>query len=306
MENVRNSGRAVEISEYKKGVVFTALSFLIWGCLPIYWKLLSPVNSLAIMFYRMIMAFVFVFIIVGIKYDLKIVFKPLKNIRTAGLFFLAGLLISVNWGLYIWMVNSDMVIQTSLGYYINPLISCLIGAIFFREKITSYKAAAFTLSAIGVTLALFDAVQSPIFALALAISFAFYGAIKKFLHENPIVSLLFETMFMLPLVVPVLLYLETHGNGAFGNASPFQYILLLLCGAVTAIPLILYGAGAIRIPMMTLGMIQYISPTLGFLMGIFIFHEEFSATSAGTFAFIWMGVAVFSYGSWKEAAIEHC
>ena len=291
--------------EYEKGVAYATLSYAIWGVLPVYWKAMAPIEPVLIMFYRMLMACIFVAILARFIYKPAEIMATLKSKKTAALFLLSGLIISVNWSIYIWAVNSGQVIQTSMGYYINPLITALFGVLFFREKLNKYKIAALVIASAGVAVILIGYGEFPAVALGLAVTFAIYGAIKKKVNANSILALLFETAFLTPVALIVIFFMETGDHsGLLSAGSAGHYVLVAFAGVVTAIPLILFAAGTNRIDLTTVGFLQYISPTITLLLGIFAYHEPFDHIRLAAFVFIWAGLAVYAFSEIKSKSKE--
>lgn len=286
-------------TEYKKGLACALGCSFLWGILPIYWKLLKSIDPLLIMFYRLVLCFVLVLVIDLCLFSWKGIMEPLKKKGAKLTFFLAGTLISVNWGIYIWAVNSGFIIQTSIGYYIEPLMVCIFGVIFFHEKLDKFKIAAFILAFGGVIFMLVSYRQIPFIALGLAMTFATYAAIKKKVHINALLALLYETMFLVPIIVPIIFYMEFTGQGAFSTATSGQIVLLSFCGAFTAVPLMLFAMAANRIDFITLGVTEYFSPSMALVLGIFFYHESFDVIQFVAFVFIWIALAIFTMGSVK-------
>lgn len=218
-------------------------------------------------------------------------------------FFFAGMLISLNWGIYIWAVSNNHVIQTCIGYYIEPLIVCVFGIMLFKEKLNSYKLTAFLLACTGVAVMLVYYHQIPVIALSLAVTFATYAAIKKKYKLDAVLALLYETMLLVPLASAVILYFELSGKGAFSNAEPHQWGLLAAAGILTGTPLILFAMSANRINLVTLGITEYIAPSITLLLGIFIFREPFDKIQLITFGMIWIGLIIFTFGEIKESRV---
>jgi len=251
------------------------------------------------LFYRIVLASGFALILALHIYKWEGIIKPLKEKGVIRTFFLAGMLISFNWGTYIWAVSNNHVIQTSIGYYIEPLFVCIFGILFFKEKLNGYKLTAFLLACAGVSVILIYYRQVPVIALTLAISFATYAAIKKRYRLDAVLALLYETMFLVPFAVAAILYLELTGKGA-SSAEPLQWGLLALAGILTGTPLMLFAMAANRISMITLGITEYISPSITLLIGIYIFKEPFDKIQLITFAAIWVGIVIFTIGEVKE------
>ena len=285
------------------GALCAVISSLLWGTLPIYWKSLDSVNSLSIMFYRVILAFIFVLIICLIMYGPKKMLEPLKNKKTIITFFFAGFAVTINWGMYIWAVNSGNTIQTSIGYYIEPLFVAVMGVFIFHEKLNKYKISAVILAFVGVCIMVISYGQPPTIALALAISFTIYTGIKKKLQAPAFLSLFYETALMLPIIIPCAIYMEVTGKGALVTADTQHLIILSFAGILTALPLIFFGLAANRISIISLGLIQYLSPSITLMIGIFVFKEPFDFIKLIGFIFIWIALAVFTVGETKGASI---
>lgn len=292
------------ISEYKQGVACAILCSILWGLLPVYWKSLVPIDPFLILFYRIVLACGFSFVMAIIFYRWEDILKPLKKKGTIRTFLLAGSLISLNWGIYIWAVSTERIIQTCIGYYIEPLFVCVFGILFFKEKLNKYKLTAILLACLGVAVILIYYRQFPGTALSLAVTFATYAAIKKKLKLDAVLALLYETLFLVPVAVVVILYFELTGKGAFANAEPIQWGLLALAGILTGTPLMLFAMAANRISLITLGITEYISPSIALLLGIFIYREPFDMIQLITFGIIWVGLVIFTSGEIKESRIS--
>lgn len=268
--------------------------------MPIYWQWLKPIDSIVIIFYRIVLVALVCLIAALIVHKKEDILAPLKDKRLLGKLILAGMIITLNWSLYIYAVNSENVIQSCIGYYIEPLVVCLFGMIFFGEKINRHKAIALIMGAIGVVAVVFYFRQVPALALSIAFSFAVYAAIKKGLGMPPIISLLYETIFLAPIALCIVIYIETHGIGALAVASGGKYFLLMFCGLFTAFPLVLFANGANKTSMFILGVTEYISPTLSLFLSIFYFKEDFYPVQLIAFAIIWIGLIFFTIGEYKE------
>ncbi|MEA4987201.1 MAG: EamA family transporter RarD [Anaerovorax sp.] len=286
-------------TEYKKGLACALGCSLLWGILPVYWKSLQSIDPLLIMFYRLVLCFVLVLFIDLFLFGWDAIMEPLRKKGAKLTFFLAGTLISSNWGIYIWAVNSGFIIQTSIGYYIEPLMVCVFGVIFFHEKLDKYKITAFILAIAGVVFMLVSYRQIPFIAIGLALTFATYAAIKKKVQVNSLLALLYETMFLVPIILPIIIYMEWSGQGAFSTATYGQIALLSFAGAFTAVPLMLFAMAANRIDFITLGVTEYFSPSMGLILGIFIYKEPFDYIQLIAFAFIWIGLVIFTIGGIK-------
>lgn len=221
---------------------------------------------------------------------------PLSVKGAKGKYFLAGVMITLCWSIYIWAVNADMVIQTCIGYYIEPLMVSLFGVFIFKEKLTKYKTVALFMALMGVLVILIYFHRVPLVALSLALTFSIYAAMKKSFHIEPLLSLLYETMFLVPIAVAVIIYLEWTGQGALGVGTPAQYGLLLCSGLFTAIPLGLFAVAANKITLVSLGLMEYIAPTITLFIGIYLFKEPFDLVQFLAFVLIWIGLGIFTYG----------
>ena len=289
---------------YRQGIISSLICNIWWGIMPIYWQLLRPINSWVIIFYRIVLVAVVCFIAALVVYDKKTIFEPLKDKKTVIRYVLAGILITANWSIYIWAVNANLVIQTCIGYYIEPLAICLFGIILFKDKMSKYKITAFVLAAIGVAAVIIYFKEIPLVALSLAATFSVYAAIKKNFSMPPILSLLYETIFLLPVGLAVVIYIESTGQGALDavwGTENYKYWLLMLCGLFTAIPLVSFADAANKLNLFTVGLFNYISPTISLIIGIFMFKEPFEPIQLIAFAIIWVGLVFFSYGEYKES-----
>ncbi|MGI6752456.1 MAG: EamA family transporter RarD [Anaerovoracaceae bacterium] len=290
----------IDGKEYAIGISCALSSMVMWGVLPIYWKLLYPIDSMLIMLYRLVETCIIVFVVSLFIYGWKGIIEPLKRKGAIIIFTLAGICISFNWGLYIFMVNKGYVIQTSIGYYIEPLMVCLFGVIFFHEKMNRYKSTAILFAIAGVIVMVFSYGQIPVMALGLAIAFATYAAIKKKMKAPALLALFYETVFLLPLVIPWIISYEMSGKGVIHTAEMSQIAWLSLAGLFTAIPLSLFGMAANRISLISLGITEYIAPSIALLLGIFLFKEAFDFFQLAGFTAIWIGLAIFTIGEIKE------
>lgn len=287
-------------SQYKQGFASAIGCAVFWGIMPIYWQLLRPIDSSVIIFYRIVLVAVVCLIAALVKYKPEEIFAPMKDRKLVLTYILVGALITVNWSIYIWAVNADYVIQTCIGYYIEPLVVCVFGMVFFKEKLTKYKAIALGFACIGVAAVIIYFKEVPVIAISIALTFSVYAAMKKNLNKPPIISLLYETVFLAPFALAVVVYLETTGAGALAVADGSKYALLMLCGLFTAFPLLLFANAANKVNLFVLGLTEYISPTISLIISIFYFREPFEQIQLIAFAIIWVGLIFFSYGEFKE------
>ncbi|KKI88660.1 transporter [Bacillus sp. SA1-12] len=292
-----------EMSTYKIGLFYTAGSYFLWGILPLYWKMVEHVSAEEILAHRIFWSFMFMIVLLTFK-------KEWKNVKTASqriikqplLFFsllLSSLLISINWFVYIWSVNHDNMIEASLGYYINPLISVLLGMIFFKEKLNLLQKVSFLIAAIGVMIMTLHYGQVPWIALTLALSFGLYGLTKKMTKLSPAIGLTFETLVVTPIAAYYLWLIFSNGKAEFLAFDISTNALLVGAGIATALPLLLFASGAQRIPLYMVGVLQYIAPTITLIIGIVLYKEPFSTIEIITFSFIWSALILFTLSNSK-------
>lgn len=290
-------------SKVKMGIIYGITAYIIWGFLPIYWKFLENVDAGAVLAHRIIWSFVFmiIFILVTKKWNLFILQckEIFLNKRVLITITLASLLISFNWLIFIWSVQNNYVVQASLGYYINPLISVLFGIIFLREKLSALQILSFVLAGIGVIYLTFDYGVFPWVSFILAFTFASYGLLKKLANVSAVYSLAIETLIVTPIALIYLLF-AFGGSLGFAGTSPTEFSLLVLSGVATAIPLLLFGITVIAIPLSMVGFLQYIAPTLMLLIGVFLYNEAFTNAHLITFGFIWFSLILYMYSSIRK------
>ena len=275
---------------------------VLWGVLPVYWKALIPISSWVIIIYRILLVNVFALIFAKAKFSWKEILSPLKNDRKLTLrLALAGAVVTINWSTYIWAVNAGHIIDASIGYYIEPLMICVFGIIIFKEKLTRYNLTAMILAAIAVLIMLIYFHKLPGIALGIALTFSVYTAIKKTITVPPLISLVYETMFLAPPALAVIIYLEMTGKGALAVGSPGKFALLLLCGLMTVVPLSMFAFAAQKVSMFVLGLSEYISPSLSLILGVLIYGEVLDRVQFLAVCIIWVGLVFFSYGEWREA-----
>ncbi|MFZ0077216.1 EamA family transporter RarD [Exiguobacterium sp. RIT452] len=277
----------------KSGLFATLAAYVIWGLLPIYWKLLASVSSEEILAHRIVWSFIFLLLLLYVQKALPKFTGALKNPFTRRLFFLNGLIISMNWFIYIWAVNHNFIVEASLGYYINPIVSIIFGVFFFREKLSRIEWLAILLATIGVLILTIGYGKFPWISLALAFSFGFYGVVKKQRPLESTVSLTIETLAPLPIAILFLGYMGVSGQETF-TSSGFVTTGLVLTGVITAVPLLLFGFGAQRIPFTVVGFLQFVAPTLSLAIGVLLYGEPFTGTHLIAFTFIWSAAFVFT------------
>ncbi|MBW4835912.1 MAG: EamA family transporter RarD [Staphylococcaceae bacterium] len=290
-------------SEYKKGIFFALGAYVLWGILPIYWELINHIGAFEILAFRIIFSMIFMILvlIVGRKQreaflrDVNQLFThPVQLVAIV----VAGYVITINWGTFIWAVTNGHVLQSSLGYYINPLVSIVLALIFLKERFNKFEWLAIIFALIGVLYMTIKIGEFPFVSIMLAVSFGIYGLLKKIVHIDAISSIAIECIVTAPAGIIYVVYLWQQHHMTFGfNMSSFW---LIFSGAVTAIPLILFSAGAKRIPLSLTGFIQYVGPTIMFILGIFVFKEKFDVHQLITFIFIWIGIILYSISQYMN------
>ncbi len=260
----------------RAGTISAFAAYILWGLFPVYWKLIDSVESLQILSHRIVWAAAFTVAALGATGSLGSLLGLFKDKRRAPYAIAASALITVNWGLYIWAVNSSHVTEASLGYYINPLVSVALGALFFRDRLDRWTIAAVSTAAAGVAVAAILMGKVPWISLALASTFGLYGLVKKKAGAEPMVGLAAETLIVAPLAVVFLASRHAAGSGAFLEDGALPTILLFLAGIVTAIPLLLFARAANRISLTSMGFIQYVSPTMQLGLGVLAYGERVS------------------------------
>ena len=281
--------------EQTLGTLAALAAYGLWGLLPVYWKLLSSVEPLQILAHRIVWALLFALLLLTATRKLPELAGLLRDWKRARFALAASLLVTLNWGTYIWAVNSGHVVESSLGYYINPLVSVALGAIFFRERLDKPTIAALCVAAAGVIAATVISGQLPWISLVLAFSFGFYGLVKKKAGLPPLVGLAAETLFVSPLALAFLLARGSAGAGAFASGRPDLSVLLAFAGVVTALPLLSFAAAANRITLTRLGFIQYLSPSLQLLLGLLAFGESVRLPMVVAFASVLVAVAIYVF-----------
>ena len=288
-------------NEHRNGLLAATLAFVIWGLFPLYWRLLIEVPSFLIIAHRIVWSALLVLGWLALKDGLgwwrAIRAKP----RALSALALSSVLIAFNWGLYIWAVNAGHVVETSLGYFINPLVTVALGVVVLRERLRRPQWIAVACAAAGVAWLTWSAGSPPWIALGLAGSFALYGLVRKLVPVDAVAGLGVESLFMfLPALAYVLWAEAGHGGGFIGGWSLGTQLLLVFSGVVSAVPLVAFAYGVRRIPLSLVGLLQYIGPTLQLLLGVWFFREPFTAVHALGFGAIWLGLAIFAgEGLWR-------
>ena len=267
--------------------------YVLWGLLPVFWKLLAGVNSAYVLAQRIVFSCLFCFAVILIKKnggELKNILRDKKQRR---LYLACGLLISANWGVYILTVATGRILEASLAYYMNPLFSILIGALIFKERLSGVQWLSVALAFVGVMYSVVLYGSVPYLAIIIGLTFALYGAIKKGIKAESEVSICMETVSVLPLALIFIVYAQLSGFTTFASLSVKEMLLLVLTGAITSVPLMLFASGIKRTSITVSGILMYINPTLQLLLGVFMYNEEFTRANAVTFAFVWLAVILF-------------
>ena len=281
------------VRQYRIGVVYTAVAFFAWGILPFYWKALESVPAIEILVHRIIWSFVFTSIILIIRKRMFLR-RLLMDAKSRRALILTGMLIGVNWFTYVYAVNSARIIEASMGYYINPLLSVFFGIVILKERLNLLQIIAFLLACGGVLYLTIDYGRFPWIALLLACAFGLYGLLKKTTKIESMSGLMIETMLLSPIALGILLFQALRGNIAILNVSRGTDLLLILAGVVTVLPLYWFAQGAKRIPLSSVGFLQYSAPTLMLVIGIFVYNETFTIAHLVSFGLIWIALVLYS------------
>lgn len=292
---------SAEEQERRRGLAAAFGAFFIWGLLPFYLKQLHDTPSVQIMAHRVVWACLFVFGYLAYKREIGKVWAALADRSARRLLLASASLMSVNWLIYVWAVTGGHVIESSLGYFINPLVSVLMGVFLLKESLNRMQWIAVGIAGLGVLWLTVQVGRPPWIALALALSFGCYGLIRKKVAVDSVAGLGVETLLIFPFMLAWLLWCTQAGTLSFGAHDRLLDFLLIASGAVTAVPLVLFAYGVRRVPLSTIGLLQYVGPTLQLLTGIFVFHEPFTESRAIGFGLIWAALAVYAAeGFWRS------
>ena len=284
---------AEQAAAARRGVLAVTTAFVIWGLFPLYLRPLTHVPALEILAHRIAWCLLFVFGWLAWKGRLGEVGAALRDRGVLARLVLSATLIAVNWGLYVWAVSNERVLEASLGYFIGPLVNVMLGVVALHERLNPRQWTAVALAAVGVGWLTVAAGGLPWVSLALAFSFGIYGLVRKVINVGAVPGLAIETLLLAPVALSFLAWLDSKGTGAFGQPPLAVSLLLAGSGLITALPLALFATGARLIPYSVVGIIQYIGPTLQLLLGVFLYGEPFSGARAIGFCIIWAGIAVF-------------
>jgi chloramphenicol-sensitive protein RarD len=286
--------------EARKGVAFGLSAYLLWGFLPVYFKLLGDVAPTEVMAQRIVWSVALLAVlIIGARRGPQLA-AALRNPQAIRILVLSALLIAANWLIYIWAIGAKHVLETSLGYFLNPLVNVVMGVFLLKERLTRAQGIAVGLAALGVAVLAMGAVSGLWISLALALSFATYGLLRKIAPVESLEGLTIETLILLPIALIYLGWLWRSGSLSFGT-DPGISVLLALGGVVTATPLLLFAAGARRLPYSTLGLLQYVAPTIQFLLAVLTYGEPLTTAHIFCFVLIWSGLAIFAFDGLRRS-----
>jgi len=283
-----------------RGIAYAAVAYAMWGLFPLFWRPLHAIAATELIAHRIVWSLVFVValtVALGGWAELK---PALRSPRTLGLHLLSGVLLAVNWLTYVWGINNDRVLEASLGYFLVPLGQVSMGMLFLGERLRPRQWWAIGLAAIGVALQFRGVGGIPWVALTLAVSWVFYGFLRKQSALGSLAGLTLETALLAPVAAAYLILLAARGGGALGHAGPWEQVGVLSAGIVTAVPLLLFAAGARRLPLTTIGLLQYLVPSLNFLLGAFLYHEPLAPARLASFACIWVALVLYSVETWRR------
>jgi chloramphenicol-sensitive protein RarD len=281
-----------------KGILYGIGAYVLWGFFPIYWKFLHPVPALQVIGHRIGWSFIMLAVYVLITKQWQDFRSVAFKAKTIGMYSIAAVLLSINWLIYVWGVNAGFIVETSLGYFINPLLSVLLGVIFLRERLRPMQRIPVGLAAVGVIYLTFVYGRLPWIALSLAFSFGFYGFVKKLSPLGSLYGLTLETGSVFPVALIYLVVVGVNGTGAFFHAGTLIDLFLIGAGIVTTIPLLMFASAAKQIPLTLVGLLQYIAPTLQFLIGVFVYKESFDFSHFIGFAIVWVALIFFAVESY--------
>jgi chloramphenicol-sensitive protein RarD len=282
------------VPEARRGFFYGVAAYLLWGLFPLYWPLLKPAGAAEILAHRVAWSLLTMAIVVLASRRTPQLRAIFSSHRVRNLLTVAAVVVAVNWGTYIWGVNSHRVVETSLGYFINPLVTVLMGVLILGERLRPWQWVAIVIAGVAVVGLAVEYGRPPWVALILAFSFGTYGLAKKQAGIEAVESLTFETLVLVPLALAYLIWIGASGDSHFLGHGTGHALLLALTGVVTAIPLLCFGAAAIRVPMTTLGLLQYLAPVLQFLLGVTVLDEHMSAMRWVGFALVWVALVVFT------------
>ncbi|HLN76956.1 MAG TPA: EamA family transporter RarD [Nocardioidaceae bacterium] len=283
------------MAETRRGFFLGAAAYAMWGLFPLYWPLLEPAGAVEILAHRIFWSLAVMLVLVVVAGRLRHLRALVADRRTRGILTLAAVVIAVNWGTYIWGVNNGHVVETSLGYFINPLVTVLMGVVILGERLRTLQWVALGIAALAVIGLTIEYGRPPWVALVLAFSFGSYGLAKKKANVGAVESLTVETLVLAPVAAAYILWLVDQGTSTFGTEGVGHALLIVTTGIVTAVPLICFGAAATRVSMTTIGLLQYLAPTIQFALGVLVFHEAMPPMRWVGFGLVWVALVMFTY-----------
>lgn len=282
------------MKESRTGIALGASAYLCWGFFPLYWPLLDPAGSIEILAHRVVWSLVFVALLLTLTSRWASFRSIWSDRRLLVILGVASIAVAINWGVFIYGVTHDHVIETSLGYFINPLVTVLLGVFVLDERLRPVQWAAVGIGFLAVAILTVDYGRLPIIALALAFSFGTYGFLKKKANLGAVEGLTMETAILAPVALVYLVGLQFQGSLTFGHDGLSNALLLALTGVVTAIPLLLFGGAATRLSLTTVGLLQYLGPIVQFILGLYVFHEEMTSARWVGFVLVWLALVIFT------------
>jgi chloramphenicol-sensitive protein RarD len=286
--------------ESRRGLLLGVAAYVLWGAFPLYWPLLEPAGTFEILAHRIIWSLVTMGLLVLVLGRASVVRGLFADRRVFRLLALAACLVTVNWATYIWGVNNGHVVETSLGYFINPLVTVLMGVFILGERLRPWQWAAMGVAGFAVVVLTLDYGRLPWVAIILAFSFGSYGLCKKQANAPAVESLTVETLVIGPVALAYVAWLAVTGGSSFGHHGVGHALLFMSTGIVTAVPLVCFGGAAIRVPMVTLGLLQYLAPILQFALGILYFHEAMPTGRWVGFGLVWVALVIFTVESLRH------
>ncbi|MCL6415567.1 EamA family transporter RarD [Aestuariirhabdus sp. Z084] len=287
-------------SESTIGLFFALAAFTFWGLCPIYFKAVSAVPALEVLSHRILWSVLLLAALISVARQWPLTLGILRDRKKLKLLLVSAILIAINWLTFIWAVSNERILDTSLGYFINPLVNVLLGMVFLQERLNRGQTLALLLGLAAVCYQIMVMGSIPLVALILACSFGFYGLVRKKVSVASVPGLAIETLLLLPLCLGYLGYLALNQQSNFSGQTPDTALLLALAGVVTTLPLVWFNSAATRLPLSTIGFIQYLGPSIAFMLAVFLYDEPFNREKLIVFALIWMALVVFSLDAWQQ------
>lgn len=286
-------------NEYKQGIIYALSAYIMWGVAPLYFKIIEDVAPLDILLHRVVWSFLFILTILLVTVRFKNIRALLKQRKKIGLLVVTSLLIAVNWLIFIWSVTNGHMLDASLGYYINPIFNVLLGTVFLQEKLRKMQWVAVLLAVCAVLIELLVFGSIPWVSISLAVTFGFYGLLRKKIQADAMSGLFIETLILLPLALAYVVFIDSSSLQSFVAEGISFSLILIASGVVTTLPLLAFSAAAIRIPLSTLGFIQYIGPSLMLLLAVFMYNEPIGEHKLLSFGFIWLALIVYTADGYR-------